>query len=49
MPKTLFDATQDIINIVRSSSGSQSDPWLEMVKNGKPPSIIEIEKSSNTA
>ena len=41
MPKTLFDATQDIINIVRSSSGSQSDPWLEMVKNCKPPGMIE--------
>jgi len=41
MPKTLLDATQDIINIVRSSSGSQSNPWLEMVKNCKPPGMIE--------
>ena len=41
MPKTLFDATQDIIKIVRSSSGSQSDPWLEIVKNCKPPGMIE--------
>lgn len=41
MPKTLFDATQDIINIVRSSSGGQSDPWLEIVKNCKPPGMIE--------
>jgi len=28
MPKNLFEATQDIINIVRSSSGSQSDPIM---------------------
>ncbi|MGD2091659.1 MAG: hypothetical protein PVH61_36130 [Candidatus Aminicenantes bacterium] len=41
MPKTLFEATQDIINIVRSSSGSQSDPWLDIVKNRKPPGMIE--------
>ena len=41
MPKSLFDAIQDIINIVRSSSGSQSDPWLAMVKNCKPPGMIE--------
>jgi hypothetical protein len=41
MPKNLFDATQDIINIVRSSSGNQSDSWREIVKNCKPPGMIE--------
>lgn len=41
MPKTLFDAIQDIIKIVRSSSGNQSDPWMEIIKNCKPPGMIE--------
>jgi hypothetical protein len=41
MPKTLFDATQDIINAIRSSSGSQSDPWMEIIENCKPPGMIE--------
>jgi hypothetical protein len=41
MPKTLFDAAQDIIVIVRFSSKSQSDPWMEIVKQCKPPGMIE--------
>ena len=41
MPKVLFDAPQDIIKIIRSSSKSQSDPWMEIVKQCKPPGMIE--------
>lgn len=41
MPKNLFEATQDIINIVRSLSGSRLDAWMEIVKNCKPPGMIE--------
>ncbi|NIR06610.1 MAG: hypothetical protein GTN82_14410 [Candidatus Aminicenantes bacterium] len=41
MTKSLFDAVQDIIEIVRSSSGSQSDPWKEIVNQCKPPGVID--------
>lgn len=40
MPKNLDDAINDIIEIVRSSTGSQSDPWMEIVKHCESPGMI---------
>ena len=40
MAKTLFDAINDIIEMVRSSTAGQRDTWLEIVKHCEPPGMI---------
>ena len=41
MAQTLCDAINDIIENIRSSSTGQTDPWLEIVKQCKPPGMID--------
>jgi hypothetical protein len=41
MPRSLFDAIDDIIEIIRFSSDSRPDPWAEIVNHCEPIGIID--------
>ena len=41
MAKILFDAINDIREMVRSSTAGQADPWLEIFKQCKPPGMMD--------